>query len=56
MDKKWQQYEKRQGRAPEEWAEILERIMKFLGPTWKALCENEIFFDDWMPELERFLG
>ena len=56
MEKKWQQYEKRQGRTPEEWSVVLKRILKFLGPTWKALCENEIFFDDWMPELERFLG
>lgn len=56
MEKKWQQYEKRQGRTPEEWSQVLKRILKFLGPTWKALCENEIFFDDWMPELERFLG
>ena len=56
MEKKWQQYEKRQGRTPEEWKEILGRILRFLEPTWKALCENEIFFDDWMPELERFLG
>ena len=56
MEKKWQQYEKRQGRIPEEWSKVLKRIMKFLGPTWRALCENEIFFDDWMPELERFLG
>ena len=56
MEKKWQQYEKRQGRTPEEWSVVLKRILKFLSPTWKALCENEIFFDDWMPELERFLG
>ncbi len=55
MEKKWQQYEKRQGREPEEWSVVLDRIMKFLTPVWTALCENEIFFDDWMPELERFL-
>ena len=56
MDKKWQQYEKRQGREPEEWSVVLRRILKFLVPTWSALCQNQIFFDDWMPELERFLG
>ena len=56
MEKKWQQYEKRQGRTPEEWSEVLGRILKFLGPVWTANCENEIFFDDWMPELGRFLG
>ncbi len=56
MRKKWQQYEKRHGRQPEEWSEVLGRILKFLKPTWTALCKNEIFFDDWMPELGRFLG
>ncbi|MBO5097313.1 MAG: hypothetical protein J6B96_03250 [Agathobacter sp.] len=56
MEKKWQQYEKRQGRVPEEWSTVLNRVLKFLVPTWKAFCQNEVFFDDWMPELERFLG
>lgn len=56
MRKKWEQYEKRHGREPEDWAQVLERILKFLKPIWKAFCENEIFFDDWMPELGRFLG
>ena len=56
MEKKWQQYEKRQGRVPEEWSKVLDRVLRFLGPTWKAFCQNEVFFDDWMPELERFLG
>ncbi len=54
MRKKWEQYEKRHGRTPEEWAQVLARILNFLRPTWRALCENEIFFDDWMPELGRF--
>ena len=56
MEKKWQQYEKRQGRNPEEWSQVLEKILRFLDPTWTALCNNDIFFADWMPELGRFLG
>lgn len=56
MNRKWQQYEKRHGRTPEDWEQVLTRITAFLRPMWKALCENEIFFDDWMPELGRFLG
>ena len=55
MRKRWEQYEKRQGRSPEDWSQVMDRILSFLGPMWKALCENEIFFDDWMPELGRFL-
>lgn len=56
MRKRWEQYEKRHGRKPEEWTMVLERILKFLNPVWNALCDNEIFFDDWMPELGRFLS
>lgn len=56
MKRRWEQYEKRQGRVPEDWEQVSSRVMAFLGPMWKALCENEIFFDDWMPELGRFLG
>jgi hypothetical protein len=28
----------------------------FLRPVWNAMCRDEVFFGDWMPELERFLG
>ena len=56
MKKKWQQYEKRQGRQPEEWSLVHRRLLSFLEPIWTAQCNNEIFFDDWMPELSRFLG
>ena len=56
MKKRWQQYERNHQLEKEDWEQVEERILAFLGPVWKALCENEIFFDDWMPELERFLG
>ena len=56
MKKRWQQYERAHGKDKEDWEAVVTRILSFLAPVWKALCENEIFFDDWMPELERFLG
>ena len=56
MKKRWQQYAKKNRNETEEWEIVIGRILAFLGPIWKALCENDIFFDDWMPELERFLG
>ena len=56
MRKRWQQYTKRHNAEAEEWEVVLSRILKFVEPVWNALCKNEIFFDDWMPELERFLG
>lgn len=56
MKKKWQQYVRTHKVEAEEWEVVMDRILNFTGPLWKALCENEIFFDDWMPELGRFLG
>lgn len=56
MKKRWQQYERNHRSEKEDWESVVTRILAFLGPVWKALCEDEIFFDDWMPELERFLG
>ena len=56
MKKRWQQYERNHRSEKEDWEKVIDRILAFMGPLWKALCEDEIFFDDWMPELERFLG
>lgn len=56
MKKKWQQYIKVHGKKEEDWESVMERIFGFVGPIWKSLCKDEVFFDDWMPELERFLG
>lgn len=56
MKKRWQQYERNHCSQKEDWESVLTRILAFMEPVWKALCEDEIFFDDWMPELERFLG
>ena len=56
MKKRWLQYERMHLQEKEEWEAVVDRIMSFICPVWKALCDAEIFFDDWMTELERFLG
>ena len=55
MKKKWTQYAKRHREEYDEWEIVMTRIIRFLTPIWNALCKEEIFLDDWMPELERFL-
>lgn len=55
MKKRWNQYAKRNG-IDTGWEAALNLILGFLEPVWTAFCSNEIFFDDWMPELGRFLG
>ncbi len=39
-----------------KWEEEMERFHHFLGDMWEAVCKDEVFFGDWMPELARFLG
>lgn len=56
MRKRWEQYCKKNDKEMEPWCEVLDRVVSFLQPIWTCLCNNEIFFDDWMPELGRYLG
>ncbi|MEE1216087.1 MAG: hypothetical protein U0K78_01030 [Agathobacter sp.] len=61
MKKRWNQYCKRQEKLSGHydstgWEETLDLILDFLTPVWSAFCNDEIFYDDWMPELGRFLG
>lgn len=55
MRKRWNQYCKKNG-IEDSWEDTLDRIVQFIEPLWRATCKNEVFFDDWMPELGRFLG
>jgi hypothetical protein len=56
MRKRWEKYEKAHGKTPEPWSEVIDRFTTFAAPIWQALCRHEIFFDDWMPELGRYLS
>lgn len=56
MRKRWDKYARNHGKDPVPWKEALDLILAFTEPLWNSFCENEIFFDDWMPELGRFLG
>lgn len=56
MKKRWEKYAKSIKSELPEWDAVIERLCTFMEPVWHAVCKNEIFFDDWMPELGRFLG
>ena len=56
MRKRWEKYVRNRGIDNVSWTQVLQLVLEFLTPVWKSLCENTIFFDDWMPELGRFLG
>ena len=56
MRKRWEKYLRNHGLAEVPWEDAINLILVFVSPIWESLCRNEIFFDDWMPELGRFLG
>jgi hypothetical protein len=55
MKKRWKKYQRNHGQEPLPWEEVLDRILAFLKPIWHCLCNDEVFFDDWMPEIGRFI-
>lgn len=56
MRKRWEKYLKNKKKDYVEWKEVLTLILSFTEPVWKAFCFDELFFEDWMPELGRFLS
>lgn len=56
MRKRWEKYVRNRNVGEVAWEDLLQLLLQFLTPVWHSLCCNEIFFDDWMPELGRFLG
>ena len=55
MKKKWKVLLRQQKREEPTWQEAFLLIKKFFEPIWQAVCKEEVFFGDWMPEIERFL-
>lgn len=56
MRKRWEKYLRNHSLGEISWEDALGLIVAFVTPIWNSLCRNEIFFDDWMPELGRYLG
>lgn len=55
MRRRWNQYVKRHSTETVAWEDALDLILTLITPIWECLCHNEIFFDDWMPELGRYI-
>ncbi len=54
MKKKWKAFLRQKNKSEPEWKDCFENIKTFLEPVWTAVCEDDIFFMDWMPDLQRF--
>ena len=55
MKKRWEKYARKQGGENVSWETVLQQILSFVTPIWDAVCRDEIFFGDWMPDLSRYL-
>lgn len=58
MRKKWNKYVKNQKKFSSDfpaWEDLMKKEKLFFEPVWQAVVNDEIFFGDWMPDLERYL-
>lgn len=55
MRKRWKKYLRGKKRQEPEWDEVTGLLGRFLPGIWSAVCRDEVFLGDWMPELCRFL-
>lgn len=55
MRKRWEKYLRHRKREEPSWDNVMEQLSRFLPRIWNALCRDEVFFGDWMPDLGRFL-
>lgn len=55
MRKRWEKYLRHRKRKEPSWEEVMEQLSGFLPRIWNSICQDEIFFGDWMPGLGRFL-
>lgn len=55
MLKKWKTFTRIKKIYGKTWENTLARACDFINPIWDAVCKEEVFFDDWMPELGKFM-
>lgn len=55
LEERWINYAKRMKMTELTWKAVIEKCNRFIQPIVKSLEEDELFFGDWMPELERFM-
>lgn len=55
MKKKWKNEKKRQSKEMPEWNQVVALLVTFISPIFDAIIKDEIFFEDWMPQLGRYL-
>ena len=56
MRKKWKTYCTMVEDELPEWEKIMEVIIAFIRPVWQSIINDQVFLDEWMPDLGRYLG
>ncbi len=55
MKAKWKVLLRQKKRQSPTLEEAIDAIVAFYGPLWQSICNDEVFFGDWMPQLRRYL-
>ncbi len=55
LKKRWKAYLSKEKRNTPEWEEVIKLIQNLYEPVILMLCDEEIFFGDWLPAVGRYL-
>ncbi len=55
MKKKWKVLLRQKKKSEPTWTDLMDCLLKFIGPIWETVQSGYIFMGDWMPQLSRFL-
>lgn len=55
LEERWINYSKKMKSTELAWSKVVEKCNRFIQPIGESLEKNDLFFGDWMPELERFM-
>lgn len=55
MKKRWKSYFKDAKNEMPDWESTIDLLDAFFSPLWSSIEKDEIFVDDWMPNLGRYL-
>lgn len=55
LEERWINYTKKMKTRELTWGKVMEKCNRFIQPIGESLEKDDLFFGDWMPEIERFM-
>lgn len=55
MKKRWKSHCKKKKETNLQWEEVITLLVTFLTPVFEGVLKDQVFLEDWMPQLGRYL-